>query len=52
VGTQCEAPHNKPKVDKVEGKWAFADQLEVESVTSTANPYLSVAVCESECYWC
>ena len=24
VGTQCEAPHNEPKVDEVEDKWAFA----------------------------
>jgi len=39
VGTQCEAPHNEPKVDEVEVKWAFADKLMVESVTSTDVPY-------------
>ena len=38
VGTQCEAPHNEPKMEEAEEKWAFADQPMVESVTSTDVP--------------
>ena len=58
MGTQCEAPHNEPKVDEVEEEWAFADQPVVESVTSTNVPpqiriymlqYVKVNVAGVEC---